>query len=236
MKTSAVRLVGLIGLAVLLAMGGCAKIKQAHRVEKSGFLPPEAYGKMTKGKEGEPALYYMARDTKWESYDKIMLDPIQIWRGKELSNIPREDVQRFANNFYIILYTELSHDYQMVDKPVLGALRLQVAITRAEERWSTLDTVSTVHPGMIISSSVKEFVTEKPSFVGEAMMEGKISDAHTGKILVAAVDRRVGGKSIDKGLDSWAAVHYAMEFWAKKLRWRLCELRKGSNCVDPEAA
>ena len=71
--------------------------------------------------------------------------------------------------------------------------------------------------------------TGKPAFVGEASMEAKLTDGATGRVLGAAVDTRVGGKTI-KNMDDWADVKNAIDFWANLLATRLCGLRGESNC------
>jgi hypothetical protein len=60
-----------------------------------------------------------------------------------------------------------------------------------------------VIPVGILLSTTSEFVTGKPAFVGEATIEGKITDARTGQLLVAGIDRRVGGDEIEASVDSW---------------------------------
>ncbi len=67
-------------------------------------------------------------------------------------------------------------------------------------------------------------------------MEGKLSDAETGRVLAAVVDRRVGGKKLEaEAFDTWGDVNEILEFWAKLARFRLCEARGSTNCVSPEA-
>jgi hypothetical protein len=82
-------------------------------------------------------------------------------------------------------------------------------------------------------SLAKDFATGKPVGVGEATTEMKITDASTGELLGAAVDRRVGGKNPDGIIDSWDGADSAMEYWAKRLRYVLCEERSGIACETP---
>ena len=46
-------------------------------------------------------------------------------------------------------------------------------------------------------SMLKNVATGKPAFTGEAVIEAKVTDAQTGEVLRAAVDRRVGTKKLD---------------------------------------
>ena len=49
------------------------------------------------------------------------------------------------------------------------------------------------------------------------------------------VDRRGGTKSLRGVTDSWNDVDEAYRYWAEKLRYRLCQERKGMECVEPKA-
>ena len=70
--------------------------------------------------------------------------------------------------------------------------------------------------------------------------QGKLSDAETGEVIAAVVDRRVGARKPIIGLfesatyDSWNDVDEAMRYWAERLRYRLCQRRGGSDCVAPK--
>jgi hypothetical protein len=86
-----------------------------------------------------------------------------------------------------------------------------------------------------LGSLLKDLGTGKPLFVGEASIEGKISDAATGEILAASADRRVGKRHLDShSFDSWDDVHKTLAFWAEQLRYRLCQQRGGADCTKPK--
>lgn len=86
-----------------------------------------------------------------------------------------------------------------------------------------------------LSSRLMDLGTGKPPFVGEAIVEAKLTDAITGDVLGASVDDRVGTMSLSASkFDSWGAVHKALEYWAKQARFRLCKGRGEDNCIHPE--
>ncbi|MNR46593.1 hypothetical protein D3C85_1655870 [compost metagenome] len=80
--------------------------------------------------------------------------------------------------------------------------------------------------------------TGKPPFTGQVTIEGKIDDARTGEVIAAEIDRRVGSRRPIIGLfesstyDSWSDVNAAGLYWAERLRYRLCERRGASDCVQ----
>ncbi len=232
------RQIVILGVTVALLVGGCAATKHARTVEKSGFLA-DVYPLMHKGKEDEALLVYRNPKTKdlVKTYDKIQLDPVTIWRGKEsqLKGVSKEDLQRLADRFYSTIYLELGKDYEMVDKPGPRTFRIQVAITKVEESMVAPVIISKVVPQARLLSMAKDVATGKPAFVGEASVEGKLTEAQTGELLAASIDRRIGGKSLNaESFDSWGDVYEILEFWAKQLRFNFCQGRGETNCVHPK--
>jgi hypothetical protein len=219
-------------LATVL-VSGCATTKQARDVEVSGFLPD--YSMLRPGEPGEPLLIYKNPRADWRFYKKLLLDPVMVLRRLETSDkdLPREDMQRLADNFWILLRQELSKDYVLVDLPGPDVLRVQAALTDVKKSKAPADTITSIAPPALIISKGKEFATGKPLFVGEVSLEGKVTDAQTGELLAAGVDRKVGGKSIQGATDSWDDVNQSLELWSKTFRFRLCQWRGEIGCVDP---
>ncbi|MGH7164643.1 MAG: DUF3313 domain-containing protein, partial [Nitrospiraceae bacterium] len=174
------------------------------------------------------------------TYRKFMLDPVLVFRGSQskMKGISQQEAQLMADTFYALIYQELSKDYEMVAKPEPNTLRGQVAITNLEESYPALDIVSSIPAPMnflALGSTIKNLSTGKPGFVGEAAIEVRLTDAQTGEVLGAVVDRRVGKKKLDaESFDSWADVYESMRYWAEQTRWRLCKER-GQRTDCPKA-
>jgi Protein of unknown function (DUF3313) len=81
------------------------------------------------------------------------------------------------------------------------------------------------------------FGSGKPAFAGEITLEVKIQDAHTGELLAAEADRRVGGTKLfdTEVFNAWGDVHNRLACWADAAVYRLCVVRGGANCVKPKA-
>lgn len=221
----------------LALMAGCAATQQARDVQTSGFLGSD-YSLLQEGQDAEALLVYRNPDADWAAYDKIKLDPVTIWAGEEsaFDDFSPSDRQTLADTFYSTIYQELSQDYAMADALGPGVLHVQVALTEAQTSNPAMDTVSSIVPQALVLSQATGLVTGKPGFVGEASGEARIADGATGELLAAAVDRRVGGKSVTGApTDSWDDVHQAFQYWAKQFRYRLCTERGEADCVPPEA-
>ena len=231
-------------LIVMMALFvGCAPTKQARSMEKSGFLG-DLYPLMHKGEKGEALLVYKnprVAQIPRGTYTKMLLEPVTVWgppASEQLSS-HQKDLQHVANMLYSQAYEQLKKDYDMVSSPGPNTLRIQAAITRADQSYVVLRAVSTIPAPMnvlALGSLLKDLGTGKPAFVGEASIEMKISDAQTGEILGASADRRVGKRHLDAdSFDSWDDVHKTLAFWAEQVRYRLCQERGRSNCTPPKA-
>ena len=229
------RVVLLSALALLI---GCttSQSKQARTVEKSGFLGD--YSMLSRGGEGEALLFYENPEANWPAYNKIFLAPVAYYGGRDTypKGFTRADLQKLVNRFYYILYNDLAEDYQMVDEPAPDTLRIQVALTSVGESSQTADSVSAVVP--VIVNPIRNFagsLSGETIFAGQASIEAKITDGLTGKLLYAAVDRRVGQRSTSgSSTRRTADVEEIMWFWGDLARYRLCTLRGGEECIRPE--
>ena len=229
------RVVLLSALALLI---GCttSQSKQARRVEKSGFLGD--YSMLRPGGEGEALLFYENPEANWPSYNKIFLAPVAYYGGRDTypKGFTRADLQKLVNRFYYILYNDLAQDYQMVDEPATRTLRIQVALTSVGESSQAVDSVSVVAP--VIVNPIRNFagsLSGETILAGQASIEAKITDGLTGKLLYAAVDRRVGQRSTSgSSTRRTADVEEIMWYWGDLARYRLCTLRGGEKCIRPE--
>lgn len=224
-------------LSLTLAAGvlvcGCAVQKQARSVEESGFLGD--YSLLRKGGQGEALLNYRNPDADWASYDKILLEPVVFYQKvKDPSRgTPPQDIQAMVDDFSSMIHTELAKDYTMVGEPGPGVMRIQVGLTNVEKSHAGLQTVTSMIPVGIAVSTTRNLITGKPSFVGEASIEIRITDAQNGAILGEAVDRRVGGQMIKTSLSRWVDVNNILAQWSKLFRFRLCRLRGQADCEKP---
>lgn len=228
------RAVLLIAVSAAMALlGGCTSSMQARKVEisETTLVNPTL---LEKG-SGNQALYrYVNPQVVMRDYSKVMVDPILIRKDGELSNSEYENYQRLANNGYVYLTEELGKDYTIVHNPEAGTFRVQMAIVDADSSKPVRNTLSTIMPIGIGLSAVKYAATGKPSGVGDITMEMKVTDATSGQLLGAALDRRVGGKTPEGIVDPWYNADEALKYWTKRLAYVLCNMRIGTNCVNPE--
>ncbi len=220
---SRVALAALVMAASLLA---CKTTIQTRGVEPAGFLGD--YSQLREGQGGEEAqLLYTNPGADFSAYDKVMIEPVTIWRESPgLRDVSSEDLQRLASHFEAALRGQLRRDYEIVDRAGPGVLRLRAAITEARGSKVLLDLVSTVIPVGRALDTVNRLATGTHSFVGRAGIEGEVLNSLTDERLLAAVDRRAGDKVLRGVTGTWGDVEDAYDLWAARLRERLAELRE----------
>jgi len=231
-------------LVLMLVVTGCAATQEAKSVGKSGFLGDYSLlreGQRSTIKEGveDQALWIYRNPTvDWRKYRKVWLDPVTVWMSQtdsQLKDVSVEDRQRLATILWLKLDASLQKDYEMTSQAGPDVLRVQAAITEAGESNAILDTVTSVIPQTRLLSGMKSLATGVSAFTGSASIEIKVTDSAVGTILLEAVDRRGGTKSLKGVTNSWNDVEEAYRFWAEKARYRLCQWRSGMNCVEPKA-
>jgi len=180
---------------------------------------------LQEGKAGEALLLYLNPNADWASYDKILFESVTIWHGEDskLDDIPKADLQRLANYLHTAIVTKLRADYEIVNEPGPGVLRIRMAITDAEKSKDVLDVFFTIEQQNLHLPGGKVMTIDTGSVAGRVGIEGEITDARSGVMLAAAVDNRSGSKSDLKA--SWNDVEQAFQYWAERLNQRLRELR-----------
>jgi hypothetical protein len=219
-------------LALLLMLVGCGTSRRASEVEPQGFLGD--YSMLTSGEQGQAVLRYVNQDSDWASYDRVLVEPVVVLRSPGTQDIPEEDLQTAANFLHAQLRQELGKDFELVDAPAPNTLRVAAALTDAEPANQTMVVVSTVVPIAMATSGAYEYITGKPTFQGQAAAEAKITDAQSGELLAAAVDKRMGGRTLASAETSWTDVNNILAYWAQLTRFRLCEQQGRAGCARPQ--
>jgi hypothetical protein len=215
--------VGVVAAVMAAVAMGCAA-GQAGKAKPSGFLGD--YSQFRKGQKGEALMVYVAPQARFAHYRKILVDPITIWRSTETNTIPAVEAANLMDDLDDLLRLTLDDDYEIVETAGPDVLRLRVALTEAEGSWRVLGQLSDE-----LDDDLQAVLPDQPSsatrgFVGKAGVEAELLDSMTSTRLAAAVDRRVGEKTLKPEANRWDDVEDAFRYWAERLRDRLRELRK----------
>jgi len=225
-------------LALILCLFGfvaaCGTTKQARGVKAPlhpllGFDPQI----LTLGKKDQMLLIYVSPNVDIRKYHSIYIDPILYQKPEKASPASLAELQKLANNLYAYIQDELKNDFTLDRALGPGAIRLQMAFYNPRKRAVVSNCLTSAVPVGVIPSIVKDFATGKALSVGEASAEIKITDALTGELLGAAIDRRIGEKYSKEAFTSWGDVDQAFRAWAKKIHLRFCEIARKDGCGAP---
>lgn len=229
------RIIGMAAGCVFMAalLGGCAGSYQARSVDLNPntiLVNPDVFQKGT----GDQVLFrYVNPAVNFNSYTNVLIDPVLIYKQAELDAGELENYQKLANNAFVYLNQELATQLTVVTVPGPNTIRLQFAIVDAERSAPVRNLLSTLSPIGIGLNIVKYTITGKQMGVGEITAEMRATDAATGQLLAAGYDRRVGGKAAQGIYETWYNADQALQYWAKKSAWFICDAKGGTTCVQP---
>jgi len=230
MKTAAMVI---MVMAVALQLGGCGVGSYQARsvdIQESPLVNPDI---LVQGTDDKALYRYVNPKVDIKQYTKVLINPVLVYGYMELDKDELENHQKLANNAYVYVMQALEKDYRIVKAPEPGTLRIEMAIVNADSAKPVRNTFSTIVPVGIALSLVKYTATGKQAGVGEITVEMKITDASTGELLGAALDRRVGGKELSKLWSGWHNADDALKYWAKRLSFAICDMRGDAKCVKP---
>lgn len=223
-QTRSVAVAILAPICLALVLGGCAATRRTRSAAPQGFLGD--YSQLKKGEKGDdPQLMYISPTANFRKYNAIMIDSVTIWHQSEAAKISAKDQQMLTDLLYAAVRKELSKDYEIVQRPGPGVMRLRGAITEAKGANVAGNTVTTVVPQLKILATAGGVATDTQVFVGKAGVEAEMVDSLTNQRLMAAVAERAGAKTFQSLGGKWKDVQLSFEFWAERLRKRLEELR-----------
>ena len=210
---------------IVLVAAACAPKRVRQPPESSGFL--DDYSLLRAGGPGQVRLVYLNPEADWHAYHKVLLEPVTLWRsGKNsLGPVPEEDLLRLVSYFQKSLHDRLGADYQLVDAPGPGVMRIRLGITEARVADPILDVLAARAEVGAGEQDASPLHPEMRRFLEQADIEGEIRDAQSGTVLAQGVDsRRKDGSA--PPLNTWADVDRALDGWVSRLCGRL-EARTG---------
>lgn len=213
----------LAALGLGLTLVACQTTRQVRHVEESGFLGD--YSQLKKGTDDEALLVYIDPNAHFGPYDSIMIDSVTFWHDGK-TKVSVEDQQMLTD----LLYAAMQKDFEasglkVVEVPGPTTLRLRAAITQAKGAHVIANVVTSVVPQTRLLGTLIGLASDTAILVGEAAVEVEVTDSLTGKRLAAAVDERIGTKTIRAAFGKWTQVEDAFDYWAKKMSDRVESLK-----------
>ena len=214
MKTA----VGLTAVMVLLVTG-CSTTQRVTVKDAPGICAflGEVCHELQPGGQREAGLRWVNPKSDPTQYNKVILEVVGFF-GADVSKVSPADQERLTALFQQSLTDALATKYQVVDQPTPGTMELQVVILDAEAATPGLRSVSMAIPQARLLGTGYYAASGRYPFVGGAQAALKATDAVTGQVLGAAVDRRVGGGALQTAAQwQWGDAENAIKAWSQLL-------------------
>ena len=206
-----------LAVLTLAAVIGCSTTEQVAVKEQPavcGFLG-DSCRHLEKGGEGQAGMRWVNPKAKLTQYNKIIVDVVGFF-GSDAAKVPPKDQEMLTALFQKSLTEALASRFQVVDQPGRGVMRMQVALLDAEAATPGMRSISMVIPQARLLSTGAYAITGKYPFAGGGQAAAKITDSVTGEILGVAVDRRVGGGSVETaGQWQWGDAENVIKTWSQ---------------------
>tara|TARA_B100000745_G_C20107827_1_gene379129 strand:+ start:257 stop:895 length:639 start_codon:yes stop_codon:yes gene_type:complete len=203
----------LVFVLAVLFLAGCAKFEASE----SGFL--NDYSNLRESTEVEGLLVEKYEHKHLGQYSKFIVEPIQIQfipdaKGEKIDDETREEL---AEKLHDKVVAALEENYEVVDEPGPGVLRIEAALSDLVANKVYLN----LHWSTTLSKQG----------IGGAAIEADFTDSLTNERVMAIVDSRqsklTGGnpvKSYTRGLSKWGHTENVFDEWVKLFIAKLDEL------------
>jgi len=189
----------------------------ADAVRYSGFV--DSYPKLELDPLGGGGQLYVKPGVKLGSYNKIMIEPIEVWMAdaSKYKGFSPDDLKEITDEFYRVLLTNLEPDYPVVSQPGEGVLVLRLAITDVYAKKKKRGLLGYTPIGAVAGAATGSY---RKVALKDATIEAELLDATSLDQLGVLVDKL----SVSKGgadKTSWDDISKALDYYAKRLRARL---------------
>lgn len=211
------RITKLVTMTFLLGsilLGGT--VGAVNVVMYSGFL--DHYPALKQDPDGGGGLIYRKAGTDLGDYDKILIEPIEVWMADDskYKGFSPDELKAITDEFYRTLVLNLEPDYPVVSKPGPGVLVIRLAITDVYAKKKKRGLMGYIPIGAVIGAASGKYRAK----LNDATIEAELLDAQSHEQLGVLIDKL----SVSKGggdKTSWAEVTEALNFYAKRFRSRM---------------
>lgn len=228
----------LVACALFVLLTACTMTQTGQDGTTSAILPPEIQAELVPGESAlAPDQFYAKPGVEGRNYDKVMIDPIIYFAPPEAKRrISPDDRQTLLNNFHVLMGREIGKDFLLAIEPQRGTVRVQFALLPATSGPVAMDTVAMVAREDPNTQVVVDNLASPIEPGADLLVESLWTDAVTGEVLGATVDRHFGQGSFDgASFKSWADVNRYLEAYAELVRYRICRFQGGTDCMPPAA-
>jgi uncharacterized protein DUF3313 len=174
--------------ALCVALMGCASVTPLPYAEvaSSSYLAPnpsDASGRIP---------YRFSTAVDWRSYDKVIFDPVVIYRGpdQQFQDVSEESKASLASYMQTRFAEKLRSRFTLVSRRAPNTLRLKLTLTGAVANTPVLGTLSRFDVAGAVYNGVQAARDGEGSMTGSVIYAVEIFDAATSRLLGAFVSKQ----------------------------------------------
>lgn len=171
-------------------------------------------------------VYRYAQKVDWTKYDKVILDPVTVYRGadNQFYKISEEDKAVLADYMQSRFRQVLQTRFSQAGSPAPGTLRIHVTLTGAKTTTPVLGPLSHLDVGGGVYNTVQSVRGKEGSMTGSVVYAVEIYDAMSNALLSAYVTKQYpNAMNVGATLGALKAAHISIDKGAESL---LRELRR----------
>jgi hypothetical protein len=136
--------------------------------------------------------YRYNRGTDWKQYDKVIIDPVTIYRGQDnqFVKISEQDKASLASYMQSQFTEKLRGRFSVVNSPAPGTLRIHLTLTGAKTTTAVLGPLSHLDVGGGVYNAVQAVRDKEGSMTGSVAYAVEIYDAMSNSLLSAYVAKQ----------------------------------------------
>lgn len=174
--------------ALCVTMAGCTGVQPVaySEVASSSYLAPnpsDNSGRMP---------YRYATQVDWRAYNKIMLEPVAIYRGadQQFGDMSEQDKAALAGYMQAKFAERLRSRFAVVNQRGPNTLRVRLTLTGAVANTPVLGTLSRFDIGGAVYNGVQTMRDGEGSMTGSVIYTVEIFDAANSRLLGAFVSKQ----------------------------------------------
>ncbi len=195
---------------------GCTTTKPKF----SGWLETD-YTKLKEDPDYPGSMLWITTDEVLKKYDKVMFDDVAIYIdpeiGEDREKVDPEVLNQITSYFKESLTKEFSKDYEVVDQPGKGVVRMRTALTAVQLTKKEMKAYQFVPVALVLTAAAE--ATGMRNKMAVMNMEAVAMDSLNGETLAMVVQRYAAETSVQTTKEmTIEAAKPVMDFWAKKAK------------------
>ncbi|QCJ01067.1 DUF3313 domain-containing protein [Agrobacterium larrymoorei] len=178
-------------ICVLVASATLASCTTADPTAYSGLASAQRLKADPSDRSGRVPYRYNS-GANWSEYNKIIIDPVTVYRGQDnqFIKVSEQDKAALASYMQSRFTQKLRTGFSVVNSPMPGTLRIHLTLTGAKTTTPVLGLLSHLDVGGGVYNAVQSVRDKEGSMTGSVSYAVEIYDATTNTLLSAYVTKQ----------------------------------------------